>query len=61
MLALTWLKTALMEWNARHTILAPGVQQTLRLTQLPLLCIKVLEVAISTRAQPAEDDPPLYK
>ena len=23
--ALTWLTTAMMEWNALHTILAPGV------------------------------------
>ena len=28
---------------------------------MPLLSIKDLAVAISTRAGPAEDDPPLYK
>ena len=28
---------------------------------MPLLSIKGLAVAISTRAGPAEDDPPLYK
>jgi len=41
----TWLTTALMEWNALLTILS----------------IKDLAVAISTRAGPAEDDPPVYK
>ena len=29
--------------------------------KMPLLSIKDLAVAISTRAGPAEDDPPLYK
>jgi len=33
--ASTWLTTALMEWNALHTILAPGVWQTLCLSQYP--------------------------
>ena len=28
---------------------------------MPLMSIKDLAVAISTRAGPAEDDPPLYK
>jgi len=31
----TWLTTALVEWNALHTILAPGVWQTLCQSQCP--------------------------
>jgi len=31
----TWLTTALMGWNALHTNLAPGVWQTLCLSQYP--------------------------
>jgi len=60
--SLTWLTTASVEWNALLTILAPGMWQTLCQSQyMPLLSIKDLAVAISTRAGPAEDDPPLYK
>ena len=40
----TYLTTALIGWNALHTILAPGVWQKLWLT-LPLLSIKDLELA----------------
>ena len=55
----TWLTTALVEWNALLTILAPGgVADTVSAT-MPPLSIKDLAVAISTRAGPDEDDPPL--
>ena len=37
-----------------------GVADIVSVT-MPLLSIKDLAVAISTRAGPAEDDPPLYK
>ena len=37
-----------------------GVADIMSVT-MPLLSIKDLAVAISTRAGPAEDDPPLYK
>jgi len=37
-----------------------GVADIVSVT-MPLLTIKDLAVAISTRAGPAEDDPPLYK
>ena len=54
----TWLTTALMEWNALHTILAPGVASV----TMPLLSIKeTLQLPLSTREVPADDDPPLYK
>ena len=50
-----------MEWNALLTILAPGGVADIMPVTMPLLSIKDLAVAISTRAGPAEDDPPLYK
>ena len=37
-----------------------GVADIVSVT-MPLLSIKDLAVAVSTRAGPAEDDPPLYK
>ena len=52
------LTTALMEWNALHTILAPGSG----FCHNALLSIKeTLQLPLSTRAVPAGDDPPLYK
>ena len=56
----TWLTTALVEWNALHTILAQGCGRHCVSHNAPVE-YKDLAVAISTRAGPAEDDPPLYK
>ena len=44
----TWLTTALVEWNALLTILAPGCGRH-------CVSIKDLAVAISTRVGPAEE------
>jgi len=35
--ALTWLKTALVEWNALHTILGPGAIRGIVSVTMPLL------------------------
>jgi len=48
-----------MECTAHHPG-SRGVADIVSVT-MPLLSIKDLAVAISTRAGPAEDDPPLYK
>ena len=48
-----------MEYTAHHPG-SRGVADIVSVT-MPLLSIKDLAVAISTRAGPAEDDPPLYK
>ena len=48
-----------VECTAHHSG-SRGVADIVSIT-MPLLSIKDLAVAISTRAGPAEDDPPLYK
>ena len=48
-----------VECTAHHPA-SRGVADIMSVT-MPLLSIKDLAVAISTRAGPAEDDPPLYK
>ena len=48
-----------MEYTAHHPG-SRGVVDIMSVT-MPLLGTKDLAVAISTRAGPAEDDPPLYK
>ena len=55
----TWLTTPLVEWNALHTILGCGRHCVGH--NAPVEYKKTLQFAISTRAGPAEDDPPLYK
>jgi len=47
-------------WSLKNYPGSRGVADIVSVT-MPLLSIKDLAVAISTRAGPAEDDPPLYK